>query len=179
MKESMWGYWIIVLGISIVSVMILLQNYSTTDEQTFFLVKESLQNAMKEAVDYAYIEDSGKAIDVNTGTRDYGRIKINKEKFVENFIRRFSDSVDISKTYEINFYYISEMPPAASVSVTAKTGSTNFGKSQTAADEQVEATSRLTGILFTTGSYNPSAGFRTSSGGGDICSNFAQVYGFR
>ena len=53
MKESMWGYWIIVLGISIVSVMILLQNYSTTDEQTFFLVKESLQNAMKEAVDYA------------------------------------------------------------------------------------------------------------------------------
>ena len=32
----------------------------------------------------------------------YGKFKINADKLVENFIRRFADTVDISKTYKIN-----------------------------------------------------------------------------
>ena len=59
MKESMWGYWIIILGISIISLMVLLQSYSTTDEQTFFLVKDSLESALKESVDYQYLVEEG------------------------------------------------------------------------------------------------------------------------
>ena len=153
MKESMWGYWLIILGISIISLMVLLQSYSTTDEQTFFLVKDSLESAMKESVDYHYLVEEGGVVSVNTKTCKRGKFKINAEKLVENFIRRFADTVDISKNYDVNFYYISEMPPIASVSVTSQSVTSNFGNSQYAADTQAEATSRFTGILFTTEEY--------------------------
>lgn len=158
MKESMWGYWIIVLGIGIFSVMMVLQNYSVTDEQSFFLAKENLASSMKEAIDYAYFADASPTIteDNYMNTNEiYGRFKINREKLVENFIRRFADTVDISKTYRINFYYISEIPPAASVEVISSTNKSNFGDSQTAADESVNTSSRFTGILFTTEDYTP------------------------
>ena len=141
MKESMWGYWIVVLGISIMSVMVLLQNYTTTSEQDYFLIKSVLEASMYEAVDYGYY-------------RDTGTLKMNTEKFVENFIRRFSETVNISKTYQVNFYDIYEEPPAASVSVTTDTQSTNYGDDANATEGN-DVTNRLTGILYTNKSYNP------------------------
>ena len=140
MKESVWGYWLIVLGISIIGLMMFLQNYTTTSEQDYYLIKSALEASMYEAVDYAYF-------------RDTGRFKMNTEKFVENFIRRFSETVNINKTYKVGFYKIYEEPPAASVSVTTSQ-SGDFGQSQSAiADAQI--TNRLTAILFTTKDYNP------------------------
>jgi len=59
MKESLWGYWIVVLGVSIMGVMLLLQNYTTTNEQDYYLVKEVLEASMYEAVDYGYYRDTG------------------------------------------------------------------------------------------------------------------------
>ena len=157
MKESMWGYWIIVLGIGIFSIMLVLNNYSSTDEQSFFLAKENLASAMKESIDYAYFADSAPAVtEDNYNSEDnYGKFKINREKLVENFIRRFADTVDISKTYKINFYYISEIPPAASVEVLSSTNKSNFGDSQTAATDSISTSSRFTGILYTTDEYKP------------------------
>ena len=157
MKESIWGYWIIVLGISIISIMILLQNYSITDEQSFFLVKETLASAMKESVDYAYLADSPQPIDENNyrSENNYGTFKINREKVIENFIRRFADTVDISKNYKINFYQVSEEPPAISVEVLSSTNASNFGEWQGVADTEAITSSRFTGILYTTELYNP------------------------
>lgn len=149
MKESMWGYWIIILGIAILSVMMLLQNYSVTDEQSFFLTKENLSSAMKESVDYGYYADSGKIItDDNYADPDTsGKFKINREKLVENFIRRFAETVDITKTYTINFYYISEIPPAASVEILSYANSSSFAGT---GELSVSSSSRFTGILYTT-----------------------------
>lgn len=130
MKESVWGYWIIVLGLSIVSVMVLLQNYTTTSEQDYYLMKNVLEASMYDAVDYGYYRDTGK-------------LTMNAEKFSENFVRRFSETVNINKTYKLNFYDIYEEPPAASVEVVTTTGDTN------AADEAVNVVNRLTGILYT------------------------------
>lgn len=140
MKESVWGYWLIVLGISIIGLMMFLQNYTTTSEQDYYLIKSALEASMYEAVDYAYF-------------RDTGRFKMNTEKFVENFIRRFSETVNINKTYKVDFYKIYEEPPAASVSVTTSQ-SGDFGQSQSAIDN-AQITNRLTAILFTTKDYNP------------------------
>lgn len=165
MKESMWGYWIIVLGLGILSVMLVLQQYSTTDEQSFFLAKENLSSAMKEALDYAYFADAAPVVTENNYSDPsiYGRFKINREKLVENFIRRFADTVDITKTYTINFYYISELPPAASVEVLSRTEKSNFGNGngQQAATDDVPTSSRFTGILFTTEDYTPGYGMST------------------
>lgn len=157
MKESMWGYWIIVLGVSILSVMMLLQNYSITDEQSFFLAKENLSSAMKESLDYGYFADSADPIsDENYASNtNYGKFKINADKLVENFVRRFADTVDISKNYKINFYTISELPPAASVEVISYANDTNFGKMSGGNAESVPTSSRFTGILYTTKDYNP------------------------
>ena len=88
MKESLWGYWIVVLGISIASVMILLQNLTTTSEQDYYLIKSCLEASMYEAIDYGYY-------------RDTGAFSINAEKLAENFVRRFSETVNINKEYRI------------------------------------------------------------------------------
>lgn len=141
MKESIWGYWIIVLGISVIAVMVLLQSFTTTSEQDYYLVKSCLESSMYDAVDYGYYRDAGK-------------FKMNAEKFYENFIRRFAQSVNMSKNYKLDFYDVSEMPPSASVSVTSSTSESNFGTNG-GATESTNVTNRLTGILFTNDNYNP------------------------
>jgi len=130
MKESLWGYWLVLLGIVIVTVMILLQNYTTTDQQDYYIAREVTYAAMYDAVDYAYYDK-------------YGELKIIKEKFVENFIRRFSESATLNKKYQINFYSIYESPPVVSVEIKTSTGEFLVG------DESINAgiTTRLTAIL--------------------------------
>lgn len=142
MKESLWGYWIVVLGISIMTVMILLQNYTTTNEQDYFLMKSVMEASMYDSIDYGYY-------------RDTGTLKINTEKFVENYMRRFSETVNINKNYQVDFYDIYEIPPAASVVIKTSTGKTNFGQSNTAADEDVDVVNRMTGILYTNSNFVP------------------------
>ncbi len=108
MKESFWGYWIIVLGIFVVVIMMLISNVTTTNTQDYYLVKNVTEAAMVDAVDYSYY-------------RFYKELKMNREKFVENFLRRFSESVSLS-TYKIEFYDIYEAPPKVSVKITTESG---------------------------------------------------------
>lgn len=130
MKESLWGYWLILLGIVIVTVMILLQNYTTTEQQDYYLAREVTYAAMYDAIDYGYY-------------KKYGELKIIKEKFVENFIRRFAESATLNKNYKINFYSIYETPPAVSIEIKTNTGEFLVG------NENINAgiVTRLTAIL--------------------------------
>ena len=130
MKESMWGYWLVLLGIMIITVMILMQNYTTTNQQDYYLVKEVTYAAMYDAVDYGYYKKNGE-------------LKIIKEKFVENFVRRFAENATLNKTYKVNIYTIYESPPAVSVEIVAQTGDFKVG------NENMESniTTRLTAIL--------------------------------
>lgn len=110
MKDTYWGYWLIILGIFIVVVMMIVNSITTTKSQDYYLVKEITQASMLDAVDYNYY-------------RDWKELRINKEKFVESFIRRFADSVSLSSTYTIEFYDIYEAPPKVSVRVSSETNS--------------------------------------------------------
>ena len=130
MKESLWGYWLVILGIGIIAVMILLQNYTTTNQQDYYLAKEVTHAALYDAIDYGYYKKNGK-------------LKIVKEKFVENFIRRFADNATLNKHYKVNFYTIYEMPPAVSVEIIAKSGEFRIGNDSVNAD----VTTRITAIL--------------------------------
>ena len=130
MKESMWGYYLIVLGIGIMMVMILLSEKTTTDQQDFYLAKEVSSAAMYDAIDFGYY-------------KKYGELKINSEKFVENFIRRFAESASLNKKYKVNFYEIYEIPPAASIEIITKTNQYEiFGDRS-----DLGITTRLTSIL--------------------------------
>lgn len=112
MKDTYWGYWLIILGIFIVVVMMIVNSITTTKSQDYYLVKEIAQASMIDAVDYAYY-------------REWKELRINREKFVESFIRRFADSVSLSNTYTIEFYDIYEAPPKVSVKVSSSTNSFN------------------------------------------------------
>ena len=83
MKESLWGYWIIILGIFILTVMMLFNNYTTTNEQDYILIKEVTEASMADAIDWSHF-------------RKYGEMRIVKEKFVEDFTRRFAETVNIN-----------------------------------------------------------------------------------
>ena len=109
MKESLWGYYLILLGITVSTVMILVSNMTTTNQQDYYLLREVTRASMIDSVDYGYY-------------RTYGEVKINTEKFVENFLRRFSESISKTNTYKIDFYSIYENPPSVSIKVTSNTG---------------------------------------------------------
>ena len=115
MKESIWGYAIITLGILAVGIIWFFANTTRTDQHNYNLLKETTEAAMLDAVDLAaYRED--------------GTIKIIEEKFVENFIRRFAESADLSNTYKIEIYDINEEPPKVSLKVSSATETTATGE---------------------------------------------------
>ena len=109
MKESYWGYWIVLLGIFIVVVMLFTQNATTTNTQDYYQLKEVANSALYDAVDYSYYAKTQ-------------QIRIMKEVFVENFIRRFAETVRTTDTYDISFYDLYESPPKVSVRIATNTG---------------------------------------------------------
>ncbi|MCI8498317.1 MAG: hypothetical protein HFG33_02850 [Bacilli bacterium] len=130
MKESIWAWWFLVLGLIMIAVIILITDMTTTHEQNYFMLKEISEASMIESVDYAYY-------------RRYGELRINSEKFMENFIRRYSDVVSINKTSVITFYDIYESPPKATVEVRSRSSQMviNFG------NMSFDVTNRLDSIL--------------------------------
>lgn len=105
MKESFWGWAIVVIGIVSIFFVYFFQRISNTDEHNYNLLKDITEAAMLDSVDKSAFA---------TGT-----IAIDKEKFVENFIRRFADSATLANTYVIKIYDINELPPKVSLEVSS------------------------------------------------------------
>ena len=115
MKNAFWAYWLILLGVLIIVIMLLVRNLTSTSTQDYYLVKEITNAALIDAVDYAYY-------------RNYGEIRINKEKFYESFLRRFAETASLSTVYTVSFYGVYEAPPKVSVEIKSKSNSFNvFG----------------------------------------------------
>ena len=112
MKNALWGYWLVLLGIFVVVIMMLVQNLTTSNTQDYYLVKEITEAALIDAVDYSYY-------------RTYGEIKINKEKFYESFLRRFSENASTSTVYTVSFYGVYEAPPKVSVEIKSRSNTFN------------------------------------------------------
>lgn len=106
MKESFWGIFVVFLGITSIFFIVLFQNLTNTDEHNSLLLKEVTEAAMWDAFDYS-------------AYRTNGTVRINREKFVENFVRRYAESASKSRQYEIKFYDVNEQPPKVSLSVTS------------------------------------------------------------
>lgn len=104
MKESFWGAFVVFLGILSIFFIVLFQNLTNTDEHNSQLLKEVTEAAMWDAFDYA-------------SYRQTGEIRIYREKFAENFVRRYAESASRSREYVIKFYDINEKPPKVSLSV--------------------------------------------------------------
>ena len=107
---------IIILAIITFGVVNIVQNYQTGNELDYYLLRETTEAAMTDAVDVGYYRLSG-------------LLRVDKEKFVESFIRRFSQNVSNSRTYDIRFYDINETPPKVSVLVQSETAASVNGES--------------------------------------------------
>lgn len=130
MKETFWGYWIVILGIFVVVIMLLIQNVTSNSQEDYYTLKQISEAAMVDAVDYAYY-------------REYGELKINKEKFYESFIRRFCDVASLTSKYEVTFTGIYESPPKVSIEVLSNTDQYLIGTDST----EFDMASRIDAIL--------------------------------
>ena len=108
MKESYWGAFVVGLGITTIVLMFYFQTLTNTDEHNYTLLKETTEAAMTDAFDIATYNTTG-------------NIRIDREKFVESFLRRFADSIDNTRNYKIGFYDLNEVPPKVSVKVDSST----------------------------------------------------------
>ena len=54
MREAYWGYWLIVLGVFVIVVLLLVQSFTSTTSQDYYLVKDIAEASMLDAVDYGY-----------------------------------------------------------------------------------------------------------------------------
>lgn len=115
MKESFWGATIVGVGIFSIFFIYLFQSITNTDEHNYHLLKEATEAAMVDALDLAEYRRSG-------------TIKIDSEKFVENFLRRFAESATLSRTYKIEIYDVNETPPKVSLKVSSSESTTMTGE---------------------------------------------------
>lgn len=133
MSESFWGTFIISAGVLIIAVIFFMQKVTNTTEQNYTLIKETTQAAMQDAFDYASYMVDGETV------------RINREVFVESFIRRFSQNASLSNTYVIEFYDINECPPKVSLKVKTKEGRVIANQ-----EVQFDITNQIDAILETT-----------------------------
>ena len=106
MREAIWGYAIIALGILAIGIIWFFANSTRTDQHNYNLLKETVEASMLDAVDLAEYRKNGKVV-------------IDEEKFVENFIRRFAESAELSQRYVIEIYDINTEPPKVSLKVSS------------------------------------------------------------
>ena len=115
MKESIWGYAVIVLGILAIGIIWFFANSTRTDQHNYNLLKETVEASMFDAVDLSEYRKNGDVV-------------IDEEKFVENFIRRFAESAELSNTYVIEIFDINTEPPKVSLRVSSTQSTTTTGE---------------------------------------------------
>ena len=150
MKWSFASVGMIVLGIIGVMVIVLFQQITTSNENDYYLLKEITEASMIESIDLKYY-------------RETGDLKIIKEKFVENFTRRYSEStLFIGTKYTISFFDIMEVPPKVTIMI--DTGIENYRIYNNVDDYNI--VNNLSSILEFTGKNTSSKDFSTGASNG-------------
>lgn len=128
---------IIVISILTLAAINLINNYSSGNELDYYLLKETTHAAMMDSIDVAYHTERG-------------IYRIDKEKFVENFVLRFANNVDNSREYDIKFFDINEVPPKVTIQIDSLNSS--FSPD---GESNVNISTRLEGILETNNKKDP------------------------
>ncbi len=125
MNKAMLTVGLIILSIMAFFFINTVQNYSTGGDLDYYLLKETTEAAMADSIDESYY-------------RGNGQLRMDKEVFVETFVRRFADAIDQNKNYKINFYDLNETPPKVSVKVSS---------SDQATFSDIDITTKLNAVL--------------------------------
>ena len=124
MNKGMLGVGIIVMGLIALLMINIVSNYSTGGELDYYLLKETTEAAIEDSIDQDF-------------KITYGLPRIDKEKFVESFLRRFAENVDETRTYNIKFIDLNEIPPKVSVKIDSNTVLT-YNNEETTISTQID-----------------------------------------
>lgn len=102
MRESFWGIMIVVLGITSMFLVFFFQSITNTSDHNYELLKETTEAAMYDSLDIARY-------------RYDGTVRIDREVFVESFLRRFAQNATLQHQYHIIIYDVHEEPPKVSI----------------------------------------------------------------
>ena len=156
MKESYLTYFFILMGGLGLFLINTFGNVVLSNEQNYYLLKEITEAAMLDSVDMAAYRSGvgwdGVTIETDPESMHClsdipGTVRIVKEKFVENFIRRFSESVDLNRQYRIIVHDIDECPPKVSISLIASERFSFFQFFNVHYNTDAQIINTLTGIL--------------------------------
>lgn len=106
MKDSIWAYFIIMFGIVAIVFIFFMQRTTTTDQHNYTLLRETTEAAMYDAIDIDAYNESG-------------IVRIDQDRFVELFLKRFAENASLSRAYVIDIYDINEEPPKVSIKVSS------------------------------------------------------------
>lgn len=115
MKESFWGVFVICFAIFVLIVITINQSGTQADQHNYYIMKEATEGAMMDSFDIQQY-------------RLRGVIRIDKEKFVENFTRRLAQSGEVTRDYDVEFYQLSEEPPKVSIRIRSKASGIALGQ---------------------------------------------------
>ena len=134
MKWSFSALGLIVMGLFVFMILMLFSEITISNEQDYYSIKEVTESAMIESIDIAYYRLTGK-------------IKISREKFVENFSKRFvKNSTYGDGNYDIIFYSIREDPPKVSIGIIDSTQTYNI-YTETLDPTRIDVVNKITAIL--------------------------------
>jgi len=114
MSKGMTIVGIIILGVLTLAVVNIVSNYQTGNELDYYLLEETTEAAMLDAVDVGYYRNSG-------------ILRMDREKFLESFVRRFAENVNAERNYKVRVIDLNETPPKVSVQVGSNTVATFAG----------------------------------------------------
>lgn len=130
MSKGMTIVGIIIVGVLTLAVVNIVQNYQTGSELDYYLLEETTEAAMIDAVDIGYYRSTG------------GILRVDREKFLESFVRRFAESVNRDRNYKIRIIDFNETPPKVSIQVGSNTVATFAG-------DDFDIVHKVSGILET------------------------------
>lgn len=117
MNKGILTIGIIIMAVTGLVMFNIITSWTRGDELDYYLVKETAEAAMEDAVDVTFYRNSG-------------QIRMDSEKFVESFLIRFAKGVDNTRDYDVKFYDLNEVPPKVSVKVESKNSLTYDGAVQ-------------------------------------------------
>ena len=115
MNKAMLLVGIIMLAMFTFGVINIASSYQTGNELDYYLLKETTEAAMVDAIDIGYYRLSG------------GLYRMDKEKFAESFVRRLAQNVSNDREYDIKFYDINETPPKVTIKIDSLTATSFNG----------------------------------------------------
>jgi len=128
MNSSMWGVMFLTLGLTGIVLINVFGQVTIKNEQNYYILKEVTKAAMEDAVDeyalmhgigYDGVTESSNPESMHCSAGVKGTVRIIKERFVELFVLKFAESVNIDNDYVIEFNDIDECPPKVTVTVTS------------------------------------------------------------